>query len=68
MLIRNDVEKAVGLQARGYQLLKWLEKAFSDGFIMPEAAGTYATSEEAAYSWLEKHYLNLPDKRATGTI
>jgi hypothetical protein len=61
MLIRDEVENAVRLQACGYQLLKWLEKALSDGFITPEAAGTYATSEDAAYSWLDKHYLNLPD-------
>jgi len=61
MLIKDEVENAVRLQACGYQLLKWLEKALRDGFITPEAAGTYATSEEAAYSWLDKHYLNLPD-------
>jgi len=61
MLIRDEVENAVRLQACGYQLLKWLEKALADGFITPEAAGTYATSEDAAYSWLDKHYLNLPN-------
>jgi len=60
MLIRDEVENAVRLQAFGYQLLKWLEKALRDGFITPDAAATYATSEEAAYSWLDKHYLNLP--------
>ena len=60
MLIRDEVENAVLLQACGYQLLKFLEQALSDGFITPEAAGTYATSEDAAYSWLDKHYLNLP--------
>lgn len=61
MLIRDEVENAVRLQACGYQLLKWLEKALRDGFITPDAAGTYGTSEDAAYSWLDKHYLNLPD-------
>lgn len=30
MLIRDEVEKAVCLQACGYQLLKWLEKALTD--------------------------------------
>lgn len=38
MLVRDEVERAVRLQACGYQLLKWLEKALSDGFITPEAA------------------------------
>jgi hypothetical protein len=61
MLVRDEIERAVRLQACGYQLLRWLEKAFSDGFIRPEAAGAYATSEEAAYSWLDKHYVNLPE-------
>jgi len=61
MLIRNEVENAVRLQACGYELLKWMEKALTDGFITPEAAGTYATSEDAAYAWLDKHYLNLPE-------
>ena len=58
MLIKDKVENAVRLQACGYQLLKWLEKALRDGFITPEAAGIYATSEDAAYAWLDKHYLN----------
>ena len=61
MLIRDEVENAVRLHACGYKLLKWLEKSLRDGFITPEAAGTYATSEDAAYSWLDKHYLNLPN-------
>jgi len=60
MLIRDEVERAVRLQTCGYQLLRWLEKALSDGFITPEAAGSYTTSEDAAHAWLEKHYLNLP--------
>ena len=62
MLIRDEIENAVRMQARGYELLKWLEKALRDGFITPEAAGNYATSEDAAYSWLEKHYLNIPPR------
>jgi hypothetical protein len=61
MLSREEVERAVHLQACGYQLLKWLEKALHDGFIAPEAAGNYATSEDAAFAWIEKHYLNLPN-------
>jgi hypothetical protein len=61
MFCREQVEHAVRLQACGYQLLRWLEKALVAGFISPEAAGAYATSEDAAYAWLDKHYLNLPD-------
>lgn len=62
MLIRDEIENAVRMQACGYELLKWLEKALTDGFITPEAAGNYATTEDAAYSWLEKHYHNIPPR------
>ena len=62
MLSRDQIEHAVRLQACGYQLLRWLEKALVDGFIRPDAAGEYATSEEAAHAWLDKHYQNLPDR------
>ena len=62
MLTRDQVEHAVHLQECGYQLLRWLENALVEGFISPEAAGAYATSEDAAYAWLDKHYLNLPEK------
>lgn len=61
MLVRNEVARAVELQARGYQLLQWLEKALAEGFIAPEAAHTYARMEDAARAWIERHYLNLPD-------
>jgi hypothetical protein len=61
MLVRNEVERAVRLQDCGYQPLRWLEKALSDGFITPEAAGAYTTSEDAAHAWLDKHYFNLPE-------
>jgi len=56
-----EIERAVDLQRRGYQLLLWLEQAFDKGFISPEAAGRYGSSEGAALGWLEKHYENLPE-------
>jgi hypothetical protein len=60
VLVRHEIERAVELQAKGYQLLRWLEKALADGFIAPEAAHSYATLEESAYAWIERHYMNLP--------
>jgi hypothetical protein len=59
---RAEIERAVDLQRRGYELLKWLEKAFADGFISPEAADQYVSSEEAAFGWLDKHYDNIPER------
>lgn len=60
MLARPEIERAVELQARGYQLLRWLEKALDQGFIVPEAAHAYATMAESAYAWIERHYTHLP--------
>jgi len=60
MLVRDEVDRAVELQARGYRLLKWLDKALDDGFIAPEAAHVYASMEAAALAWIERQYLNLP--------
>lgn len=61
VLAREQVDRAVALQARGYHLLQWLEKALADGFIAPEAAHSYATMEQSALAWIERHYLNLPN-------
>jgi hypothetical protein len=61
LLAREQVEQAVELQARSYKLLQWLEKAFDDGFISPEAAHVYGSVEASAHSWISKHYWNLPD-------
>lgn len=60
MLEREQVERAVELQALTYRLLLWLEKALNDGFIVPEAAHQFGTLEDAAHAWIEQHYLNLP--------
>lgn len=60
MLEQKEIERAVELQARGYQLILWLEKALNQGFIAPEAAHVYGSMEESAYGWLEKHYDNIP--------
>jgi hypothetical protein len=60
MLDQQQVERAVALQAKGYQLLRWLEKALDDGFIAPETAHSYGSMQESAYAWIERHYMNLP--------
>ncbi|HET9934042.1 MAG TPA: hypothetical protein VFQ35_25235 [Polyangiaceae bacterium] len=60
MLTRNEIERAVELQTKGYLLLQWLEKALEEGFIAPEAAHVYASMEDSAFAWIERHYLNLP--------
>lgn len=61
MLKRAEVERAVALQVRGYALLRWLEGALDAGFVTPDAADRYASAEERARAWLDRHWHNLPD-------
>jgi len=60
VLMEEEIVRAVDIQRRGYQLLQWLEKALKTGFISPEAAGRYGSSEEAAIAWLDEHFQNIP--------
>ncbi|MBO6935999.1 MAG: hypothetical protein JJ863_13525 [Deltaproteobacteria bacterium] len=57
---RAPLRRAVGLQRKSYQLLRWLETALTEGFITPEATERYADHDASALAWLEEHYLNLP--------
>lgn len=62
MFERCQIERAVDLQARSYQLLLWVEKAMEDGFISFDAAHHYSTFPAAAKSWIAKHYDNIPPR------
>jgi hypothetical protein len=61
MLKRPELEIAVDLQARGYRLIQWLEKAMDAGFIAPDAAHDFTSLPDSAYAWMKHHYLNLPE-------
>lgn len=56
----DQVSRAIDLQARAYQLLRWVEQAFEAGFIVPETAHRYASFPDAAFGWIAEHYENLP--------
>ena len=58
----DEIARAVGLQTRSYQLLKWVGEAVGKGFISFKTAHAYASIPAAATEWLEAHYLNLPER------
>jgi hypothetical protein len=60
MLVVHDVRRAVELQTRAYQLLKWLEGALTSGLIGPEAAHVYTSMIDATRAWVIRHLENLP--------
>lgn len=61
MFEERTIRRAVDLQARGYQLLRWLESAFDRGIVTPHAAHHYASMADSALAWIERHWRNLPD-------
>jgi hypothetical protein len=66
VFVREEIERAVDLQARGYRLLRWLESAFASAFVAPETVHVDATLEAAARAWIERRYLDLPSDARPG--
>ena len=60
MFERTQIERAVDLQQRSYQLLRWLTDAVERGFISFKAAHTFSTLPEATHAWIVEHYNDLP--------
>ena len=57
---REEVERAVNLHRKSYNLLRWLTTAVTKGVIRFDRAHDYLDEAEAAKDWIERHYLNLP--------
>ena len=61
MFASDEVTRAVDLQGRSYNLLRWVASALGKGFISFNAAHAYASASLAAEAWIQEHYLNIPD-------
>ena len=61
MFSRDEVSRAVDLQRRSYQLLRWVASAIDKGFISFNAAHSYTTVSSAAEAWIQEHHHNLPE-------
>ncbi len=62
MLNSDALTRAVDLQHRSYQLLRWMADAVTKGFIRFETAHNYAALPEAAEAWIISHYQDIPKK------
>ena len=60
MFDREELELAVDLHARAYNLLRWVSTAITKGVIQFDRAHDYLDESEAARDWIERHFLNLP--------
>ena len=61
MLDAAELEDAVDLQQRSYELLLWVGRAIERGFIAVDKAHKYSSGRASAYEWLERHYFSMPD-------
>lgn len=62
MFDRDEISRAVNLQKRSYELLKWVASAIKSGFISFNAAHAYSSMPAVAEAWIERHYHNIPEK------
>lgn len=60
MLITSEIEKAVILQQKSYQLLKWVADSIRRGIIDFTSAHRFSDLPSAAFEWMVQHYENLP--------
>jgi len=60
MHCKDDLDFAVDLQKRSYNLLRWLSDAVSRGFISFQAAHEYSSLPISTAKWIESHYENIP--------
>jgi len=61
MFTEEQMSRAVDLQVRSYELLRWVSSAIKKGFISFKAAHSYSSVPSAAEEWITRHYLNIPE-------
>jgi hypothetical protein len=61
MFTNEQMSRAVDLQERSYELLRWVSAAINKGFISFKAAHNYLSLSAAAEEWIARHYQNIPE-------
>lgn len=62
MLSADRLTLAIDIQSRSYRLLRWVAEGVEKGFIAATRAHEYADVSDAAFDWIDEHYLNLPSQ------
>ena len=60
MLAADRLTLAIDIQSQSYELLQWVATAVRKGFIPATRAHQYANTGDAAFAWMQDHYLNFP--------
>lgn len=61
MLAADRLTLAIDIHSRSYQLLRWIAEAVTKGFIPATRAHHYANTGDAAFAWMQDHYLSIPE-------
>lgn len=61
MLPRDQIESAVEIQHKSYDLLLWLGSAIDSGLITFARSHRYANPADTTYEWFNEHYDYLPE-------
>jgi len=60
MFTDAQMSRAVDLQERSYELLRWVSSAIEKGFISFNTAHHYSSVTAAAEEWITRHYQDIP--------
>lgn len=61
MFADDKLSRAIDLQKRSYELLRWVASAVKKGFVSFNAAHSYSSASSAAEDWIQRHYQNIPE-------
>jgi len=62
MLDKKELNLAVEISRKSYQLLLWLKRTAHDEFVSGTKHNAGVSVEDAAYYWLDEHYDLIPDE------
>jgi hypothetical protein len=60
MLSSDRLTLAIDIQSQSYNLLRWVADAVGKGFIPATRAHQYANECDAAFDWIDEHFMNFP--------
>jgi hypothetical protein len=60
MLSSDRLTLAIDIHSQSYKLLRWVADAVGKGFIPATRAHQYANTCDAAFDWIDEHYMNFP--------
>lgn len=61
MLEKSQIDLAIDIQSKSYNLLKWIQESLHKGFINTHKVHDWISIPDIAGAWLKEHYKNVPE-------